>query len=81
MGISFEKPQEDTEWRTDILYFWPHMGHMEIPRPRTEFELLRSFNSLLRARDWTLTSAVTQAAAVRFLSDHTTVGTPYVSHF
>lgn len=86
MGISFEKPQEDTEWRTDILYFWPHMGHMEIPRPRTETELqlqptlelqqYQILNPLGWAGDPTFTSTVTWAAAIRFLSHYNTTGTP-----
>ena len=36
----------------------------------------QSFNPLHWARDWTCTSTVTQAAAVKFLTHCTTVGTP-----
>ena len=62
-----------------FLILWPHLGYVEVPGPGIESEpqmQLRQCRILHWARDPTLTSAATRAAAVGFLTHCATEGTP-----
>ena len=74
------------------IILWPCPRHMEVPRPGNflnpscscnlhhSYGNTSSFNPLHWARDWTCTSAVAWATAVRFLTYCATVETPLSSH-
>ena len=87
----FFSPSYSSFSSSSFFFFMGHLQHMEVPRPGVESELQvwptlqlqqpRSFNPLHWAWDWTCTSAVTQATAVRFLTHCTTAGTPWESSY
>ena len=63
----------------DLFFFsWLHPQHMEVPKPGTESEPQLQQH---QARNQTCTSAVTHAAAVRFLTHCATAGTPTTARF
>ena len=71
-----------------IYLLWLYLRHLEFPGPGIESEpqlqampqlwQCQILNPLCWAGDWTCTSTVTWAAAVRFLIHCTTVGTPHL---
>jgi len=69
---------KNSTYKFFFLILWLHLGHMEIPKPRTESDAAATPNPLPHctwARDWTCTSSAIQATAFGFLSHCATAGT------